>query len=163
MTIFQTFSPADMHWDGFHRLLPKEDTKSYLGKIIVNKPTDIPEGQEDKYITKSNDFLLRSQNVNKYARLFVKYFVARIKLLIKHVLTPILGIEDYFVRFEYQGRGMFNSGLCILLLQSHTYIYTIIVWIIIIIMAMIIIDIDNNYYYYYCLFQESSMRIVHSV
>ena len=70
MTIFQTFSPADMHWDGFHRLLPEEDTKAYLGKIIVDKPTDIPDGaNEDNYITKSQDIQLRSRNVNKHSLL----------------------------------------------------------------------------------------------
>ena len=132
MTIFQTFSPADMHWDGFHRLLPKEDTKAYLDKIIVSKPIDIPEGEEDKYITKSQDFLLRSQNVNKHARLFVKYFVARVKLLIEHVLKPILGIEEHFVRFEYQGRGMYLLIIACIIIVFPRIIIVIIIIIIII-------------------------------
>ena len=35
MTVFQTFTPSDMNWDGFHRLLP--ESKLYLDKKVRSK------------------------------------------------------------------------------------------------------------------------------
>ena len=32
MTVFQTFTPSDMNWDGFHKLIP--ESKAYLGKKV---------------------------------------------------------------------------------------------------------------------------------
>ena len=34
--IFQTFSPADFHWDSFHRLLPGA-AEQYLNKTVCKK------------------------------------------------------------------------------------------------------------------------------
>ena len=35
MTLFQTFSPSDMNWDGFHKLIP--ESHLYLGKKVSTK------------------------------------------------------------------------------------------------------------------------------
>ena len=133
MTLFQTFSPSDMNWDGFHRLIP--ESHLYLGKKastkskiitkqyhilsdimciifqVVKNASDIPKGQETNYITSKDDFLLRSTMVNKYSSLFVEYFCTRLELFIELVLKPILGIKEFYIRHEFQQRYFLHEIL----------------------------------------------------
>lgn len=60
---------------------------------------------EDKkqFISKQQDYVMRSNMINKHSGLFVEFFKARVELLIKQVLTKMWGVVDYFIRYEYQG------------------------------------------------------------
>ena len=63
---------------------------------------------EDKkqFISKQQDYVMRSNMINKHSGLFVEFFKARVELLIKQVLTKMWGVVDYFIRYEYQGTGI---------------------------------------------------------
>ena len=68
---------------------------------IKNDPT-MSEEAKAQYISKQEDFVMRSQNVNKHAGLFVEFFKARVELFIEHVLKKCFGVVDYYIRYEYQ-------------------------------------------------------------
>ena len=105
--VFQTFSFGDMHWPGLHTLFP--ESKAYLDKIVVDNADQIPAGQEDMYITKRDDFLLRASAVNKHAGLCVDYFCQRVESFLEQVATPVLGLSDSAVRYEFQDRGAIHA------------------------------------------------------
>ena len=105
--------------DGQHRFFLQSDINNFtisnpiikaniirLGKFqVVKTAAEIPKGEEDHYITSADDFLIRSTMVNKYASLFVEYFCTRLELYIELVLKPILGLQEYYIRYEFQQRG----------------------------------------------------------
>ena len=64
----------------------------------------IPEEDQHKYILKKDDFLLRSKAVEANAAIAVDYFVERLQALIDNVLTPVFGLREYIIRFEFQHR-----------------------------------------------------------
>ena len=113
--IFQTFSFADMHWEGFHELIP--ESVEYLNKIIVESEDQIPPDREAEYITKKQDFLLRAAAVNKHAGLAVDYFCERVETFLEEVAKPILGLKDFIIRYELQERGAIHAH-CLLNFQK---------------------------------------------
>ena len=59
--------------------------------------------QKAQFISKQQDFVMRSKMLNKHAGLFVEFFKARVELLMEHVLKKVWGVVDYYIRYEYQG------------------------------------------------------------
>ena len=78
-------------------MVPNEEYKR-----IQADPT-ISEEEKSKYISKQQDFILRSRVVNENAGLFVEYFTNRVEMFIEHVLKPLWGVTDHWIRYEYQG------------------------------------------------------------
>ena len=102
--VFLTFSLADKHMPELHRLLP--GSEQYMGKKTVKSMDDVPEGADSsEYITKAEDFRLRTKNLEENGHI-VNYFVnKRLQLLMKYVLQGTLGVDFFFIRNEYQSRG----------------------------------------------------------
>ena len=71
-------------------------------KKVVNTSEDIPPGKEHEYITKSQDFLLRSTMVNKHAALFMDLFITRVEMFITELLRPILGVDEFYIRYDIE-------------------------------------------------------------
>jgi hypothetical protein len=65
---------------------------------VVNSKADIPEGQEEKFITKADDYKLRTKAVNDNAKLVTEFFMARIDAFHEKVLKPFFGVKEYVVR-----------------------------------------------------------------
>ncbi|KAL8603445.1 hypothetical protein ACOMHN_053112 [Nucella lapillus] len=112
-TLFKTFSAADLHWDDFHRTLPKSE--KYLGKRLVSQSDfdDLSESDKARAITKQEDYRLRMKALNDNPDKVDSYFSERLQVLLKHVMT-ILGALYWIIRFEVQARGTihahFSSG-----------------------------------------------------
>jgi hypothetical protein len=114
--VFLTLSPADMHWDELHSVLP--GSEAYLGKTIVKSVDDIPLDEDpNKFITKAEDYRLRSKAVNDNAGIVSDMFVTKVNLLFKHVLEPILGVKEKVVRYEFQHRGAIHAH-CLLVVEG---------------------------------------------
>merc|ERR1712077_140669 len=77
-----------------------------MGKKTVKSMDDVPEGADSsEYITKAEDFRLRTKNLEENGHI-VNYFVnKRLQLLMKYVLQGTLGVDFFFIRNEYQSRG----------------------------------------------------------
>merc|ERR1712079_541681 len=90
-----------------HSKLP--GSERYLGKIIVAKESDIPLEDPDLYLTKHQDFMLRSKNVDKHAGIVVTYFCSKVENFIEKVLKITLGVTDYLIRYEFQNRGSIHA------------------------------------------------------
>ena len=116
MTLFLTLSPSDFHLDAFHRLLP--ESKEYIDKKVVASVNDIPDDDKDNYITKSQDYTLRAQALNRHTDLFTNFFLVRAKQFIDVVLKEALGVENYFYRVEHQSRGAPHLHLMLQLKNS---------------------------------------------
>ena len=103
LNTFLTFSLPDQHLDDLHRLLP--GSEQYLGKTVVDSMEDVPPGADvSSYIDKKTDFMLRSNAVHDNGHIVDWYATKRINVLIKNVLHETMGITDYVLRSEYQGR-----------------------------------------------------------
>ncbi|KAL8585500.1 hypothetical protein ACOMHN_064248 [Nucella lapillus] len=111
-TLFQTFSAADIHWDDFHRTLPKSE--KYLGKRLVSQSDfdDLSESDKARAITKQEDYRLRMKALNDNPDKVDSYFSERLQVLFKHVM-PILGALYWIIRFEVQARGTIHAHLFI--------------------------------------------------
>lgn len=70
----------------------------------MDKEEDIPAENADQFITRKQDYLLRSAAVNRNAMTAVEFFAQRVETMIKDVLTPYWGLTHYFVRYEFQAR-----------------------------------------------------------
>jgi hypothetical protein len=83
----------------------------YLFQVVANEdeiPIDKP---RDAYITKQEDYRLRSEAVNSNAAIVVDYFIERVEALLKHVLVPVFGIKEKIVRYEWQHRGCIHAHI----------------------------------------------------
>ena len=107
--VFATFSCPDLHWDDLHRLFPNHE--EYLGKRAVSatEMASIPEEERHNFITKQQDYLLRSRNAEKYAAITTDYFIERLEGLFKDVLEKVYGLKDTIIRFEFQHRGAIHA------------------------------------------------------
>jgi hypothetical protein len=87
-----------------HKKLPGND--QYLDKIVINKENDIPLDALDKnlYITKALDYQLRKKAVDENQHIVNEFFQKRVKTIWETVLQPILGGEEYIMRYEFQMR-----------------------------------------------------------
>lgn len=65
---------------------------------MKEKAADIPADNKEQYITKSEDYLLRSKAVNDNAGLVVDYFCDRVENFIDDVLRETIGVTDYVIR-----------------------------------------------------------------
>ena len=108
---FQTFSAADLHWDDLHRILTP-DSLVYMNKRLVDSLDDVDEEDRENCIEKTLDIKLRIINLKKHQDIIDFYFYNRIQALIKHVL-PVIGVKDYIIRYEIQGRGTMHAHLLI--------------------------------------------------
>ena len=77
---------------------------SHFFQIVVDKEEDIPTENSDQFITRKQDYLLRSAAVNRNAMTVVEYFAKRVETFIEDVLKPYFGLSHYFVRYEFQAR-----------------------------------------------------------
>ena len=66
---------------------------------MVNSKAEIPEGRESEFITKSQDYLLRSKAINQYPKLVTDFFTKRIEIFIEDVLKPFFGVNEYLIRY----------------------------------------------------------------
>ena len=83
--LFQTFSLPDLHLDSIHKILP--GSKKYLGKTLVSKLSDIPEGEDPRgFLLKKDDFLLRTAMIDKHTATVVDFFIERVECFVKEVL-----------------------------------------------------------------------------
>ena len=103
MNLFLTFSLPDLHMPELHRLLPGHE--EYLGKTVIAKLADIPPGEDPaNFIDEKTDYRLRTKALNENGHI-VEYFAKKkMDLVMKHVLTDVLGVVDYMIRNEYQSR-----------------------------------------------------------
>ena len=103
INLFLTFSLPDLHMPELHRLFP--NSADYLGKIVIPSLSDIPADADPfLYITEKADYHLRSRNINDNGHIVDWLGNKRLELLMKHVLKDVLGVLDWIVRSEYQGR-----------------------------------------------------------
>jgi hypothetical protein len=105
---FQTFSAADIHWNDLHRILP--GSERYLDKTVVEDMAILPEEERDACISQADHHVMRSKAVKDNADIVDWYFYHRLKAMIDHVL-PILGVEDYIIRYEVQACGTIHAHL----------------------------------------------------
>ena len=83
--LFQTFSLPDLHLDSIHKILP--GSKKYLGKTLVSKLSDIPEGEDPRgFLLKKDDFLLRTAMIDKHTATVVDFFIERVECFVNEVL-----------------------------------------------------------------------------
>jgi hypothetical protein len=82
-----------------------------LFQVVANEGEIPPDEPRDAYITKQEDYRLRSQAVNRNAAIVVDYFIERVESLVKHVLRPVLGIKEYIIRYEWQHRGCIHAHI----------------------------------------------------
>ena len=75
------------------------ESVDYLDKVVVQTSDEIPpDADKDLYITNANDFLLRSQAVNRNSMYVVQHFIKRVELMIEELFKPLFGVEDYTAR-----------------------------------------------------------------
>ena len=82
---FITLSPADLHWDSLFRLMPGYEAWRTLDDL--------------SRVRRARTLLKGNPHIAAY------HFWARNKIFRDTVLTGKFGITDYWVRFEWQGRG----------------------------------------------------------
>ena len=83
--LFQTFSLPDLHLDSLHKILP--GSEKYLGKTLVGKLSDIPEGEDPSgYMLKKEDFLLRTAMIDKHTATVVDFFIERVERYVNEVI-----------------------------------------------------------------------------
>lgn len=97
-------------------MVPNEEYKR------IQADPKMTEKEKSKFISKQQDFILRSQVVNENAGLFVEYFTKRVENFIEHVLKPLWGVIDYWVRYEYQGEYRFLVFLCYKFLLTSMFV-----------------------------------------
>ena len=108
-TIFQTLSPAGIHWDDLHRILPAPD--AYLDIIIIGSMDDLPVGADcHLYIESSTEFILRARTLRENADIVHAYFMLRIETLLARILRSF-GDVNSIVRYEIQCRGAMYAPL----------------------------------------------------
>ena len=77
----------------------------YLDKIVVDSADLIPpEEDQNLYITKANDFLARSQAVNRNSLYVVQHFIKRVEVMLEEIFEPLFSCHDFTCRFEFQNR-----------------------------------------------------------
>jgi hypothetical protein len=83
LTLFFTFSSADMHWPELHALFKADsdcETDNYTSEV-------------------------RRQNVINNPHVVDCFFTQRLESFVKHWLYDTLGAKWHWFRYEYQGRG----------------------------------------------------------
>ncbi len=108
-----------MHWKELFQLIP-EAREKILSKTVAEDINKIPLEERSNYITKSQDFLLRSRIINQYAHLAVNYFAQRVENYIENVMKKSIGVEDYIIRYEFQVKPFINAFSLLLDLISST-------------------------------------------
>ena len=102
--LFLTLSFADIHIKELHRLL-SPDSDAYINKKVVKCMADVPPGDDpNHYITKAEDFKLRSEAIGKNGHIATFFFNMKLNLLLDMVLKDCLGVIDYIIRCEFQYR-----------------------------------------------------------
>ena len=76
---------------------------------MVNTIDDIPEDHGNNYITKAEDYRLRTKAINDNAQLVTNFFVARMEDLIERVLKPYFGVREHIIRYEFQKRKSIHA------------------------------------------------------
>lgn len=66
---------------------------------MVDSKDQIPEGKESEYITKAEDYRLRTRAVNNNAKLVTDFFTKRVELFVKEVMEPYLGVREHIIRY----------------------------------------------------------------
>lgn len=83
--VFFTLSAADLQWPDLHRHMPTE----------INVPEgDLAKAQRQRRLALNNNPHLAAQ-----------YLDHRVQLFLKHFLSPLLGVKDFWYRYEWQDRG----------------------------------------------------------
>ena len=88
-TLFMTASAADLQWDSLIRL--------------SNRYREWKEASSTRRIAISREFLKDNPH------LAVQHFQHRLNLFFSHVLKPKLRYDDYWIRYEFQGRGSVHA------------------------------------------------------
>ena len=102
--LFLTLSFADLHDPSLHKLLP--GSQAYLGKTVVKRIQDIPPGADvNDYITKTDDFKLRTDAVARNTDVVSWYLNQKLEKFRQYVLEEHLGVCDYIIRVEFQHRS----------------------------------------------------------
>lgn len=81
---FITFSAADLQWPDLHAYMP-----------VQAQPT----------ATEAERQRINAKNVNENPAIAACWFYRRFELFFAKVLKPLLGVEDWWYRFEWQNRG----------------------------------------------------------
>jgi len=82
---FFTLSAADLQWPDLHRHMPK----------TVEEPTNDPRVARQR----------RRIALNKNPHIAAAYLDQRLQVYFKHFLVPLLGVEKFWYRYEWQERG----------------------------------------------------------
>ena len=78
---------------------------NYLDRIVIDNLDEIPpDADPNLYITKAQDFLERSQAVNRNSMYVVQHFIKRVELMLEEIFKPLFSCNDYTCRFEFQNR-----------------------------------------------------------
>ena len=102
--LFLTLSFANIHIKELHRLL-SPDSDAYINKKVVKCMADVPPGDDpNQYITKAEDFKLRSEAIGKNGHIATFFFNMKLNLLLDMVLKDCLGVIDYIIRCKFQYR-----------------------------------------------------------
>ena len=81
---FITHSAADIQWPDLHRYMPNQ------------APRDATEAQRQR---------INGTNVNENPALAAWWFYRRWNLFFTHVIKPLFGVKEWWIRFEWQHRG----------------------------------------------------------
>ncbi len=82
---FFTLTAADLQWPDLHQHLPHE--------------INVPEGDANA------ERRQRRLALNRNPNLVATYLDNRVQLYLKHFLFPLLGVQDFWYRYEWQDRG----------------------------------------------------------
>ena len=95
--LFMTFSPADLHWDSLARHMPNYDQWR--------------EGDDTQKMRHAR------ANLRENPHIAAHHFHARFSIFLDNVLKPKFRLRDWWIRYEWQGRG---SPYCYGLYWSDT-------------------------------------------
>ena len=119
MNMFLTFSAADCQWDHMHTLF--EGSERYLNRKVVKTMGEIPEDADpSEYILERDDYKWRMEAVQKNADICSFYFRYQLEQLFEHILKPIYGVKEYFIRYEFQFRGSIHAHMVVLMGNGPT-------------------------------------------
>ena len=113
---FLTVSAADLHWEDLHRLLDQD--KNYISKIVIENDQEIPENEpQENYITKAENFHLRSEAIKNNQDIVAYHLYNRVQALSNNLLK-VLGLKNTIRKFEAQGRGTMHAHMLLHLEKS---------------------------------------------
>ena len=98
--VFCTWSCADHQWDDLHRHLPRYEQWR--------------DGTDDERRK------IAWENVQRFPHVIAAWLDIRFKAFLKYVMTSLLGVDDYWFRYEWQARGTGHIHCIIWMRDSPT-------------------------------------------